>query len=69
MTVAVFIFVLIAGNLTCGDMAAGMSIHVFFVQFVLMILKLIPIPEKSMENISMSSRVCIQSKREMYIDR
>ena len=54
MTVAVFIFVLIAGNFTYGDMAAGMLIQRFFARSVLMILKLIPIPVNSMGSLRVS---------------
>jgi len=49
--VAVFIFALIAGNLTCGDTDAVMLIQRSSARNVLMILKLIPIPENSMKKI------------------
>jgi hypothetical protein len=46
---AVFISVLIAGNLICGDTAADISTQKSSARNVLMILKLIPIPENSMK--------------------
>jgi len=42
-------FVRIAGNLIYGAMAAAMSIREFSVLNALMILQLIPIPEKSIK--------------------
>ena len=55
MTVAVFIFVLIAGNLTCGDTVAGISTQRSSVRSVLMILKLILIPANSMKKIPINT--------------
>jgi hypothetical protein len=51
VTVAVFIFALIAGNLICGDTAAGISTQRSSARNVLMILTLIPIPANSMKTI------------------
>ncbi len=51
MTVAVFIFALIAGNLIYGDTVAGISTQRSSVRSVLMILKLIPIPANAIKKL------------------
>jgi hypothetical protein len=47
------VFVRIAGNLIYGATVADMSILVFFALHALMILRLIPIPVKSTNSISL----------------
>ncbi len=59
MTAAVFIFALIAGNLICGDTVAVISIQRFSARNVLIILKLIPILERSIKKISPANAVCL----------
>ena len=65
MTVAVFIFALIAGNLIYGDTVAGISTQRSSVRSVLMILKLIPIPANSMKKIPISTI----NKKALFLER
>ena len=64
MTVAVLIFVLIAGNLICGDTAAVISIQRSSVRNALMILKLTPIPANSMKKIPTATVVRFQGSND-----
>jgi hypothetical protein len=64
VTAAVFIFALIAGNLICGDTAAGISTQRSSARNVLMILQLIHIPANSMKRIPTATFVLFQGSND-----